>query len=278
MTKPQSGLFMKSTLDSSLDPSRYRWVPRCGTVGTHRRRALASENLWIQKAADARQLFLGGSLSLSFSSVPYALDNLCVHAAAKKAWWQLRCDHPTIAATWYCDDDGNCWIDCSASESAAAETWSDRTVIFGHSCKYASSFSSLRERANEMRVERRIEDASILYLQALKDGLDSRVSKVEFLLNLDHTITDGIGIRILAGKFLRNLARELGRSHDQKYSRHQVNFDWKYPEKVTDLPLPWTELMNGDQLTAGKSYREAVQRQWNFLMRDCVCKVYNSLD
>ena len=127
-------------------------------------------------------------------------------------------------------------------------------------------------------MERRIEDASILYLHGLKDGLDSRVSKVEFLLNLDHTITDGIGIRILAGKFLRNFARELGRSHDQKYSRYQVNFDWKYAEKVTDPPLPWTELMNGDQLTAGESYREAVQRQWNFLMRDCVCKVYNSFD
>ena len=129
-----------------------------------------------------------------------------------------------------------------------------------------------------MKEEGRIEDAGILCLHALENGLDSRISKVDFLLNLDHTATDGIGIRILAGKFLENLARELGRSNDHKTSRQKVDLDWKHSDNITDLPSPWMDHLNGDQLMAGRSYEKAVQRQWNFLMQDCVCKVYTSLD
>ena len=185
----------------------------------------------------------------------------------------MRCDSPTIAATWQCDDDGSCWLDCSAPDSAVAKEWLERTVIVNDSRESTSDFSAIRDWMNEIKEERRIKDPGLLCLYAFGNTSKPNTSKFRVLLNVDHIITDGIGIRILAGKFLAHLARELAYSSDHKNPENNGEFDWNSSGSTQGPPSPWTDLFNEDQLTSGKSYQDAVQRQWDFLMHDCVSQV-----
>ena len=251
----------------SFDPSRYQWAPHPNTPGAYRRRALAGENLWIQRSTEVRQLFLSGSLSLSSLA---GLDLLCIHAAAKKAWWQVRCENPTIAASWHCDDDGNCWLDCSAPNSAATRGWVDRTVVVSNSHESPCNFSMIQGWIDEIKEERRIKDPGLLCLYAIENKPDSRLSRFRIMLNFDHIVTDGIGIRILAGKFLAHFARAIAYGDDHNHSGDKIKPGSEYPDNIKKPPSPWTDLLNGDQLLGGKSYKDAVQRQCDFLLQDCV--------
>lgn len=81
---------------------------------------------------------------------------------------------------------------------------------------------------------------------------------VWFLLNVDHVVADGIGVRILAGRWLKLLAEEMGSA--------AVGND-----EAKCLPPPWTEVMNRQQTTSGPEFVSAVRRQREFLITDCVC-------
>ena len=83
-------------------------------------------------------------------------------------------------------------------------------------------------------------------------GLDMKIT-----LYFDHLITDGIGARIMLGRYLSHLAFELTTTSPQP------KLDWQ--ENHDRLSPPWISLLNYSQQLSGNEYNEGILRNRSIL-------------
>jgi len=134
--------------------------------------------------------------------------------------------------------------------------WMQRTILLGQ-VRGALGFEGLRERFLLKKQDCKAEPAYLLLYSELESHNDC-ARRLHVMLNVDHEITDGIGARILFGKYLSLLASYL--SADSEDSPEVI--DW---EKSSDnLSQPWLTIMNDKQRLSGPEYEEKVQ--WNKTM------------
>jgi len=87
------------------------------------------------------------------------------------------------------------------------------------------------------------------------EELVTSVQTVQIIICLDHLITDGIGTRILFGKYLSLLALSLNKPSNATAKEH----NWDDSHK--NLSVPFICVMNHDQITSGPQYEKIAA--WN---------------
>ena len=166
----------------------------------------------------------------------------------------LRCENPILAARARVKANGETWLECEALDKHYLKEWVERTVVVEE--EKSKGWDDLRE---EWRNSG--EDFARLHICPLE------AQSVMFFLNFDHVITDGIGVRILTGRWLQFLAADM-----VGIIGENTIACW-----AQTLPPPWTDMMNEYQVTEGHDFEAAARRQWDFLVYDCVCALQSHL-
>ena len=240
-----------------LDPSTYEWTKSACRPGQWRRPALAGESLWIPRPKDYHEMFIGGSLALSSVVPPSALT-----LAAKFAWRRLRFEVPELVVSAVYGTEENAYMQYQVpSSEEEVNQWIERTTSF--ECgKQSLAFQELLENIREKKAGHDSDQVFLFLHPVVKDKSD-RVKRVDFLLNADHQITDGIGIRILLDQFLALLAESLS-------SHLAATEELNWQQSVTNLTSPWIGLMNEEQLLSGPDYDRAVAANEDILFQKMV--------
>jgi hypothetical protein len=77
-----------------------------------------------------------------------------------------------------------------------------------------------------------VSDSALLCLQLETASSKKYITKIGLLVNLDHICTDGIGIRIIAGLFLRLFAQKISSGS------HEENVDLEWQDSASELSPP----------------------------------------
>lgn len=262
----------------SLDPSRYQWIQSHEDPQIWRRRALAGENLWLQRTGEIRQLFLGANISLS----PLPRDTL--RTAARNAWSHLATANPHITirpllessrerlggvperfVEFHMPTEGRSKAGSYDTSSFKLEAWVRGTIFHEPSDSVLLGFDDLRR--NLMgRVRGQENMASILLHEIADKSHPDDCSQLETMLFADHLMTDGIGIRILLGSFLSLFAEELAGLGGSVISKPPAELSLS----IERLAQPWCSLMNHNQVVSGEEFEAAVKAQEKFLLSDIV--------
>jgi hypothetical protein len=235
-----------------LSVARYQWTQSQDDPALWQREALAGENLWPLRPKDVRELFLGGNLLLSQSTVLAGIQS-----AAQEAWRELRFQHPQVALTAHVDRAGKRLIEFRVPRSDEdVQRWVKRSLIIEADSK-EPSFSELQSTIILKKGD--APDSAMLYLQVEMASSKEDITKVHFLFNVDHLCTDGIGVRIIAGLFFRLFAQGLSSGNGMEY------MDIKWQDSVRNLSPPWVNVLNHKQKTSGEEFEAAVARQFRFV-------------
>jgi len=146
------------------------------------------------------------------------------------------------------------------------DEWVAGTLRLGSSSRALGS-AALREK---LRVRKVGMDAGSCFL--LLNGVVNDVEqeadgfgKVELMLNMDHQVTDGIGIRILLGRYLSMLTEELGKPQSLLV---QEQLDWR--NSAGNLSRPWVAVMNDAQEVCSTGYEKLVESNREFMFTKLV--------
>jgi hypothetical protein len=192
-------------------------------------------------------MFISGTLNLESP-----LPNSTLKSAAKNAWRNLRFEVPELVAGGHCDEDGKAFMEYQTPRGEdEVNKWVNRTASFDQVLD-GLDFEGLREKILQMKRVFDSEAAPLLLYSELGSDEDS-VSPLHVMLNVDHEVTDGIGSRILFGKYLSLLAKFLSISPGVG----QDDIDWT--ESSQNLSPPWISIMNEEQITSRSEYEEHVQ-------------------
>ena len=240
-----------------LDPTSYAWEASNNAPNQWRRRALGVETLWIPRPKDYHEIFLGGSLTLESPA-----RSLAVTTAAKAAWRRLRFEVPELTVSAVYGEDESAYMLYEVPQSDEdVQRWLESTTFF--ECgKHCVGFEELLEK---IRGEKRGHDSEqvFLFLRSVSEDGGELVKTVDFMLNADHQITDGIGIRVILSRFLALLAQVLSVPHAAKEA-----LDWQ--ESVTNLSSPWIDLMNEEQVFSGPEYESVASANEEVLFQKMV--------
>ncbi|KAL8717401.1 MAG: hypothetical protein Q9225_005345 [Loekoesia sp. 1 TL-2023] len=229
-----------------IEPTRYQWQEKF--LGHHERPLLGRENHWFHVPPAARKIFLGIQATL----VPPIISRDVIQSA-QRAWLGLRFKHPEVALSTAPGDDGKGCMVCSIPlDNEEAYEWLRRTLStrFGEEAYDFSHAISPAVQEGEYQ-EKEANGMTTLLVIAQCSGLETPVDKISLLFSVDHTYTDGIGLRILANAFLRIFARDL--SADSK----DPSPPWHLASR--NLSPPWTELMNANQQTSGEPFSQNIK-------------------
>ena len=187
-------------------------------------------------------MFVSGSLVLYASIAQSSL-----FSAAKRAWRRLRYDSPELVASGAFDEDGNAAMKYTIpKDNQDVDEWVDQTLLFQHGPQ-RMRFETLREEIMQMKAGLDSHKA-FLFLHGDSESGDSDVTKnIDFILNVDHQVTDGIGIRIVLGRYLSLLATELG----QRDLPREVQ-TWE--RSFENLSPSWITIMHEEQVLTGTEY------------------------
>ena len=215
--------------------------------------------MWLFRPKEIRQMFLGGTISLS-SPIPRTK----FLKAITEAWCLLRLKHPEIACSVGREDSGYRYMRYQLPSAEELKDWATKTVHIETS-ESVFQFSDARRGVCQIKDS---ENCACLYLllEASKGSYDF-TGRIGFVFNMDHMYTDGIGARILAGQFFQILSGVLA-SAEKDFDTEE--FDWS--KRESNLSAPYTSLMNEDQKIEGKFYALALDRQRKFLLELVVCK------
>lgn len=263
-----------------FDTTAYTWIPSHNAVTVskslkilnnnadkvpllYRRRALAGENLWLLRQREARELFLGGDLSLAADKAHGEIVD-----ASRSAWRALRWECPELVLLgWSREADGDLdgggerFVEFRIPDGEEdVQRWVQKTLIFSSGSE-SLGFDQLRTLLCEKKLSE--PDPAFMYLHTVTSGPEKSATRLEFMLNMDHLVTDGIGIRVLLGKFLQLFSDSLG----PEPKRLEV-IDWS--KSARNLSPAWAGIMNGAQRTSGPEFEEAVEGQFKFLLSDTV--------
>ena len=236
-----------------IDPSLYNWRPSTENPNLYTRRALGVETKWARQALGTRQMFLGGSFSLTS---PYSDLTLAEFGrAAERASLKLRSEFPEVILRPSSGqgEDGSLLLELSIPESDGEATeWAKRS-LFLDTCEDGKSVEE------ELR-QAVIEEPVGLRLNARVDQ-EGKVAGAEFAFRSDHMTTDGVGAYILAGYFFKFLAHAVG--------GREETFDWDAMKRR--IPIPWIDMMNSEQSIEGKIFEEGIKVITNLLIEAAVC-------
>ncbi|KAG0645771.1 Core trichothecene cluster (CTC) 3 [Hyphodiscus hymeniophilus] len=229
-----------------LDPAAYAWKPSSNVPNQWLRRALGGETLWIPRPKDYHQMFIGGALTLGSPTLRSVVDR-----AVKCAWRRLRFDVPELAVSGGYGQDNNAYMLYEVPQSDdAVDHWVKRTSCL--ECgKTRTSVEELLEKVRQ-KTKGHASEQVFLFLNLVVEDDSDLVTKVDFMLNADHQVTDGIGIRIIIGRFFALLAQSL-----HAPATVEERLDWK--ESVTNLSPPWIQVVNEQQVLSGPDYEQGAE-------------------
>jgi hypothetical protein len=231
-----------------LNPDHYQWKQSKSSSGWERP-ALAAETMWIHKPKEYQQLFLAASLTLLR---PVSRYKFC--SAARHSWIRLRYETPDIDVTAKMTDEGQAYMYAHVLRNhAEAARWSRQTLFLDNADEEVG-FGAVKNKLLLDQAAVQCSSPISILLVTINDG-DDVVRKVELILNVEHQITDGIGIRILLSKYFYILAKNALKSD---MSQDTSRIDWGENSKPT---TPWICSLNEDQILSGPEYEEAVS--WN---------------
>jgi hypothetical protein len=252
-----------TNLTSDLDATAYSWKQIEGNSLHWRRRALGPESTWMLKTKDYREIFVSGSLILE---IPVSISKFT--EAAQKAWIDLRFEIPDIAVTTIIGDDEDTYMEYRELEDEAEiRSWLERTAIV----EYGSSMLSFQELRDKLMLSKRLNNTDSTYIiihSTPETEIDNSVRSCQLMLNVDHQISDGIGARILFGKFLSVLSKSLG-EEPRNFLDGQTE-----SRNGNRLSVPWIEVMNDEQVLSGPEYEKLVGANKHYLSKLVIILLY----
>jgi hypothetical protein len=228
-------------LSTPIDPAGYAWKQSHDTPSLWRRRALAGDSLWLARPNEVHDMFISASLILD---TPLSLSALEV--AAKRSWQRLRFEVPELGVDATCGEDGVPYLQYQIANDQTIAKWTSRTFAFERSHS-ALEFQKLRDLIISKKRAQDLDMAFLLF--RVETAGDSEVVSMQLMLNVDHQATDGIGIRIILGKYLNLLASLISDPASGP------NYNWQESHK--NLSPPWIAVMNEHQAISGPSYDRA---------------------
>lgn len=251
---------------STIHPSTYScWKQSSEDPSIWQRRTVGTESTWILKPKITRQIYVFCSLVLE-SAFPKSELSFAV----EKAWIRLRLNVPEIVLRSYFEKKPETSLQYQAPESSEEEfqAWADKTLKV-ELCAKSLDFLELRTRftgSSDDNLTGSSDDNNSASLcvsgQTAADGNDS-VQKCQIMLCVDHLVTDGIGARIIFGKYLTFLASALSGSLEQAIREA----DWPRTDPGAQLLPPWTACMNKEQLLSGPEFEKQVAENEKNLAR-----------
>jgi hypothetical protein len=202
-------------------------------------------------------MFIGGSLTLCSGAPSSALI-----VAVKTAWRLLRFEVPELAVSAGYGPDGKAYMQYQEPETEEeVNHWVERTTSFG--C--GTQGLGFQELLDGIRIKKRVlcSEQMFLMLHPVVEDVGDLVNRIDFMLNADHQLTDGIGIRILLHRFLHLLAQSLSGT-----PACEEGLNWR--ESASNLTPSWIGLMNEDQLLCGPEYERVAENNEDFLFQKMV--------
>jgi hypothetical protein len=204
--------------------------------------------MWISRCKEFHAIFLGGALALE---TPISEKSFI--EAAKSAWQQLRFELPELVASAQYEGDGKAYMRCKIpDDDDEASLWAAQTILVDHE-ERDLGFEYLRKKVLLAKTGALESEPAILLFHPKVRAHGELVLSLEFLLNVDHQVTDGIGIRILLGRYLALLAASLAKHDDLP----DLKVNWQ--ESSKHLSPAWSNIMNQEQLTSGPEYERVVE-------------------
>ncbi|TVY33318.1 Trichothecene 15-O-acetyltransferase, partial [Lachnellula subtilissima] len=238
-------------MSSFPDPSSYQWSQQSPFLW--KRRALASEPMWIPRPKELHEMFIGGTISLESPS-----PNSTLKSAARNAWRSLRFEIPELVAKGQFQDGKPFMQYQTPKDENEVNEWINRTAFFDQGLNELS-FEGQREKLLLRKQAFNLHTASLLLYSELVTDEDL-VSRFHLMVNMDHEVTDGIGTRILFGQFLSLLAVFLSGSSGVG------EIEWT--ESSRNLSPPWVGIMNEEQVTCGPEYEEMARMNKTLLLEN----------
>jgi hypothetical protein len=228
-----------------LDPTAYSWNQSKENPSLWQRRALGAESSWMLKPREYREIFIAATLMLSSPVSITMFDE-----AVELAWLHLKLEVLDIAVTTTIGDDGSSFIQYqSPRDEAEDQAWLKRTMFIEHETS-ALSFKELKDQIVTRKEVQDTNSAHIFVNSKPDDRNSTIVQDCQIMLNVDHQITDGIGTRILFGKFLSCLAKSIS---EPKREVRDVN---RWTRNGRNLSVPWIEVMNEEQVVSGHDFEK----------------------
>lgn len=247
-----------NTFFPSLDPASYAWKQLPQASSLWERKALSNEAMWFPRPKELRELFVYASMTFTSSVTRTSLE-----CATRDAWRTLRFGVPELGARAVCGEDSNMYFQYQIPKSATeVESWIARTATLriGNT---SHDFHELRKSLLQTKAGRDADNAFILiHCQAEEDRSD-QIKHVQLVLNVDHQITDGNGIKILLGRYLELLAAALIQPSAEK--REII-----WHDSCKNLSTPWIQLVNDEQVIFGSELEEAAAFNRDIMMNKLV--------
>jgi hypothetical protein len=184
-----------ATHHASLDESIYQWNQSDNDCSLLRRRPLAGESHWLSQPREFREMFLSGNLTFSF---PVTLSHL--RSATGEFWRRLRFNHPEMAVETENGKSSYRFLQYRVlNDDTEVIEWVNRTLCV-ESGLQLSDFGTLRKSIVTWKTESNNVDKAVLLLhEQTESNSHGDITHLGFILNMNHQVTDGIGIRILLG-------------------------------------------------------------------------------
>ena len=214
--------------------------------------------MWIPRPKELHEMFIGGTISLE-----HPLPNCTLKSAARNAWRSLRFEIPELVAKGQFQDGKPFMQYETPKDEDEVNKWINRTAFFDQELNDLS-FEGQREKLLMRKQAFGLDTASLLLYSELDTDF---VSRFHLMLNMDHEVTDGIGIRILFGKYLSLLAKFLSGSPEVG--------EIKWAESSRNLSPPWISIMDEEQVTHGPEYEEMVQMNKTLLLENMVIYLFS---
>ncbi|KAG9239170.1 hypothetical protein BJ875DRAFT_244575 [Amylocarpus encephaloides] len=236
----------------------YAWTPHDSWPGVSRRATLSSESLWVSRPRDAREIFVSGEVTVSAAGTAEARD---VEAAARRAWRRLRFEVPELGVEGG-EEDGETAMRYVNPRVEDVEAWVQRSLFFSHGTR-ALDFAGLKRGVLLRKGESEDPVVLLLHFHPARVGAEDG-RRLSIMMNTDHLVTDGVGTRILFGKFLGVFAKYLSSSNegkeggkgDGKVSVAEEDFEWR--ESWRNLSPPWINILSTAPDLSVKKVEETV--------------------
>jgi hypothetical protein len=247
----------------ALDTKDYSWKPLIGDASIWQRRTLGPESTWHIKNCD---IFV--SAALSFRSTVSASEFTGV---IERAWLNLRFEVPEIATQIVIGDNDVSYVQyCIPKHKSELQDWNNRTA-FVETGTTRMSFRELRDKLVARKSKNGTDPVHLLVLLDAGNKSNTLLLGCQVVLCVNHQITDGIGTRILFGRFLSSLAHTLSKSTIDVWNEEV----WKH--SGSKLSVPWIEVMNDDQVISGPVYERIVAENEENLRKQVTKLISNYL-
>jgi hypothetical protein len=211
--------------------------------------------MWSARPAACRELYVHGTLALVTSVGAGALCD-----AVRGAWRRLRFEVPEVGQRV----EGEMGMGLVVPGEEGVRTWVARTAVVEVGEGGGEGFEGGRERVGVLKVKLGAEQEQVFLLVRGEAGeIDGCVKHIQVLLSVDHQSTDGIGSRILLGRFLSLLASAL----DEPEAFVGVI---KWEQSVENLSPPWIGMMNEEQVFSGEEYEQFAESNREFVFEKMV--------